>query len=303
MIIRHPYIPLLNLNQKCIRLATQLSLRSHFSSGNESKREEEKLVKTSFHDNGQTATLTLNCPPINSLNLELNTAISEAIQNIEIQNPKTQALILNSSNPNVFSAGIDLAELYKPKSEDHLRKFWNSFQQVFIDIYSCKFTTIAAIEGHAPAGGCMIAMACDYRIMSQDPNGSKIGLSETKLGIVAPFWLADLMVNTIGFREAEKALGLGLLYSPEEAISIGLIDEIVHKREELEQKAHNEAMKWVKIPPLARHTSKMLLRQRLVQDLKKNREIDTDSFCEFVLNENVQKSLGLYIQSLKQKKN
>jgi len=302
MLIRQPCCSLIWSRNKILRSAIQLTIESTFTSKSDTVGGKDPLLKTSFHENGMIATLTLNHPPINSLNLELNTAISDAIREIETQRPNTQAVVLKSFNSNVFSAGIDLMELYQPKSENHLRKFWKSFQQLFIDIYSCKFTTIAAIEGHAPAGGCMVAMACDYRIMVDNPLGNTIGLSETKLGIVAPYWLADLMVNTIGYRQAEKALGLGLLYTPEKALDMGLIDEVISIDQDINETLYEEAMKWAKIPLLARQKSKMLLRRKLLQNLEKNREHDIDSFCEFVMNEHVQKSLGLYIQNLKQKK-
>ena len=112
-----------------------------------------------------------------------NEAICSSIKEIEA-NPKIQSLILASSNPKIFSAGLDIQELVEP---DHKRlaRFWNSLQQIFIDLYGSRLATVAAIQGHAPAAGCFLAMACDYRIMSA---GNKnhvptIGLNETQLGI------------------------------------------------------------------------------------------------------------------------
>lgn len=217
---------------------------------------------------------------------------------IEKNHPQVQAMILKSANPKVLSAGIDLFELYQPPNSSHLKQFWRSFQQVFLDLYSSRLATIAAIEGHAPAGGCMLAMACDYRIMSKEGGGT-IGLSESKLGIAAPYWLADLMVHTIGFRKAEESLGLGLLYTAEDALKIGLVDCIVDSKEKVLERAGEEAAKWAKIPPTARYASKMLTRESVVKELEANRERDVDSFCDFISSEGVQKNLGLYLKSLK----
>ena len=75
-------------------------------------------------------------------------------------------------------------------------------------------------------------------------------------GIKAPFWFRDTMINTIGFRESEKALQLGKMYSPEEALSIGLVDEIVEPINVL-TKAEEEMQKWCKIP------SKFFFKMRL----------------------------------------
>lgn len=64
------------------------------------------------------------------------------------------------------------------------------------------------------AGGCFLAISCEYRVMCPD---FKIGLNETRLGLVVPKFLSASMRNTISKREAEKALTLGTLYSTEEA--------------------------------------------------------------------------------------
>jgi 3,2-trans-enoyl-CoA isomerase len=97
-----------------------------------------------------------------------------------------QSMILASGLPSIFSAGLDLTELYKP-DPSRLPKFWESFQQLYFDLYGSRLATIAAMNGHAPGAGCMIALSCDYRIMSK----GKIGLNESKLGICAPPWLGQ----------------------------------------------------------------------------------------------------------------
>jgi 3,2-trans-enoyl-CoA isomerase len=87
-----------------------------------------------------------------------------------------------------------------------------------------------------------------------------IGLNETKLGIVAPPWLGQQMIDTVGQRHAELGLSLGLLYDPNGALSIGLVDELAPKDQVFET-AKNEAKKWGKIPAKARYASKMLARK------------------------------------------
>ena len=156
-------------------------------------------------------------------------AISSAVTEIE-QDSKIQSLVLASSLPSVFCAGLDIMEMHKP-DEERLTAFWNSFQQLYLDLYGSRLATIAAIAGHAPAAGCMLALCCDYRIMASAEEKVKpsIGLNETKLGIVAPPWLAQQFVDTVGQRHAELGLSLGLLYSPSEALPIGLVDELAPK--------------------------------------------------------------------------
>ena len=69
-----------------------------------------------------------------------------------------------------------------------------------------------------------MSLCCDYRVM-QGPKFT-IGLNETLLGIVAPFWFKDTMLNTVGQRQTELALQLGTLFTADQALSIGLVDKV-----------------------------------------------------------------------------
>lgn len=184
-----------------------------------------------------------------------------------------------------------------------LALFWTAFQQVYLDLYGSRLACIAAMEGHAPAAGCMLALSCDYRIMSSSSSNRKvtIGLNESQLGIVAPPWLAQQMMDTVGRRRAEAALALGTLYSPEEALDIQLVDEII-SADRVRERALKQARIWARIPPSGRVGSKMLFRKPRIDHLLATREEDTNHFVSFVTNEKVQQSLSAYLQMLASKK-
>ena len=156
----------------------------------------QPLVKTEFTDDG-IALIRMNSKPANTLSMEMRVELTNAIKNISTEHPATSAMVLSSSlTNNIFCAGIDISrELYKPDS-DRLPKFWHSFQELFLQLYGCgtsSISTIAAITGHAPAGGCMVALSSDYRIMTSEQ--SKIGYNESALGIVAPPWMCQRTFN------------------------------------------------------------------------------------------------------------
>merc|ERR1711915_175755 len=117
-------------------------------------------------------------------------------------------------------------------------------------------------------------------IMAQHPKFN-IGLNETKLGIVAPTWFIDTMVNVIGQRESERALQLGHLYSGEEALKVGLIDELV-KPEEMEERVQKTLAQWLKVPPKARGITKDILRRPVAQKLIISKEISKFLFRLFL---------------------
>ena len=308
-----------------LRIGCSIAIRHHRRLSSAAR----EMVQTGIDEDKGVAILVLNRPPANSLSLEMNEAISSSIRGIEENNPKVQSVILASSNPTIFSAGLDVAELIAP-DPDRLGRFWNSLQQVYVDLYGSRLATVACIHGHAPAAGCFLAMACDYRVMYAGGNisGRKhvptIGLNETQLGIAAPPWMGQLLVRTIGFRRAELALAMGTLYSPQTALGIGLVDEIVSSdteqsvKDELQallpdkimkdqasnpvmQQAYNQAALFAQIPPQARVASKMVTRSEHLEDMIANRQQDTDHFCNFVTQEEVQNNLREYIQKLKTK--
>jgi len=241
----------------------------------------------------------MNRPPANTLSLEMLQAMSEAIKTAE-SNSNMQALIVASSSSKIFCAGLDLVELYQPDT-DRLESFWNSFQQLYLDLYGSQLSTFAAMSGHAPAAGCMVALCCDYRIFSS--KGGKIGLNESLLGIAAPPWLGQQYIDTIGHRRAELALSLGTLYTPQDAHDIGLVDRLITEEGgNVINEAKQEAEKWIRIPIDARIGAKKLTRGRQIQYLIDNREADTEHFTSFVTKTTVQQSLGMYIEQMKKKK-
>jgi 3,2-trans-enoyl-CoA isomerase len=236
-------------------------------------------------------------------------ALSNAICTAQ-DDASIQSLILQSSNPKIFSAGLDLMELHNPSLE-RLVEFWSSFQQLYLDLYGSRLACIAAMEGHSPAAGCMLALSCDYRILidsSATPNNDKkkqpappptIGLNESQLGIVAPPWLAQQMMDVTGRRCAELSLQLGLLYTPHDALTIGLVDQLsLHVRED----SVTVAKQWSRIPPQARVASKLLFRKERMERLLARRQEDIDHFVGFVTTKKVQTNLSAYLEKLQAKK-
>jgi hypothetical protein len=142
------------------------------------------------------AIIRMNNKPVNALSMEMCKELSNAIKTVNEQQSTSDdavaapvsSIVISSSIPNIFSAGIDIKkELYQPIPK-RLSEFWCSFQQLFLDIYGLPGTTISAVNGHAPAGGCMLSLACDYRIMINNPK-SRIGYNESKLGMTAPSYV------------------------------------------------------------------------------------------------------------------
>jgi 3,2-trans-enoyl-CoA isomerase len=252
------------------------------------------LVQTTVHENGYTV-LSMNKKPVNSLTLEFLQDLDKAL---EAGESSSKGLVLTSTMPTIFCAGLEITEMYQP-DQARLREFWYTVQGVFLKLYGCKVPTVACMNGHSLAGGCFLALACDYRVMV----GPKylIGLNETQLGIAAPFWIQEPMTQAIGFRKSLLALMLGTSFNAQEALNIGLIDEMVGDTPEAHKQTDVIMKKIMKISSLAYYATKMQMRNDLYNRLSNNREKDVDNFVEFIMQPTVQNQLGSYLEALKNK--
>ncbi|GFT15847.1 enoyl-CoA delta isomerase 1, mitochondrial [Nephila pilipes] len=266
---------------------------SNAKASNESSR---VLVNVVEDEKKRTANVIMQRPPVNSLNLELLEQITAAIKDLEKK--QFRGMILSSNSPTVFSAGLDITEMFNPK-EERIRAFWKTLQQMWKTLYLTPLVTIAAINGHAPAGGCLLSLSCDHNIMVK--SRANIGLNETMLGIVAPKWFRAVYINSMGFRKAEHALKLGRMFTAEEALKLGLVNELVDSPSDVVPKAQEELDKWMKIPGGALQMTKLSMRKPFVDDLISYEEQEVDEIVHFVYQDPVQKALGKYIESLKKK--
>jgi 3,2-trans-enoyl-CoA isomerase len=192
-------------------------------------------------------------------------------------------------------------------SADFLDEFWGEFQNLWVSLYGSRLLTIAAIAGESLAGGCIISLACDHRIIVST---AKIGLNEAAFGLVAPPWTAQTMIDVVGRRVGERALCQGTVFSATEAVRIGLADRLVITIEDDMQKkielmnleAEKDALLSMKAP--GRAATKKMIRQENLSKLatNSNRSHDTQIFKDCVLNPKVQEMLGKYLSSLSSKK-
>lgn len=240
-------------------------------------------------------TLKLNRAPVNSFNVDF---LKDLVYQIEMfeETETLKGVIISSDITKVFSAGIDLMELYDPDPH-RVEDLWIHVQKLWFHLYGSKKIYIAALNGHSMALGCLVAIACDYRIMSCEAK-NKIGLSASQLGITPPSWIKDTMVNTIGHRQAELALQKGYSYSPEEALKIKLVDEIVPIDEVLKT-AEARMKDWCKIPTEARSISKRMMRQSTLDRFTLNSQFDLDSFVGSISSASVQESIKNYLKNMK----
>jgi 3-hydroxyacyl-CoA dehydrogenase/enoyl-CoA hydratase/3-hydroxybutyryl-CoA epimerase len=144
-----------------------------------------------------------------------------------------KGVIVTSAKKSIFIAGADLKTLLRQAQTGELRQFIAEGQKVFNRFAALKVPSMAAIHGACAGGGYEIALACDYRVASDDP-ATKIGLPETTLGLVPAWGGATRLPRLIGPAAAGEVILKGKLHGAAEALKLGLVDEVVPKEQLLD---------------------------------------------------------------------
>ena len=174
------------------------------------------------HDHGALRTIRLARPPVNALDPTLCAALIEAVESAVADG--CEGLVL-AGGQKVFSAGLDVPFLMSLGDDtDALRHAWGHFFAAARALADSPVPVVAAIAGHSPAGGCVLALCCDHRVMAS--GAWQIGLNETQVGIVVPEGVQHLLRRAVGPRRAGRMLLSGQMIDADEAFAIGLIDEL-----------------------------------------------------------------------------
>lgn len=158
--------------------------------------------------------------------------LSEHLDAIE-KDSSIRGVIVTSGKKSIFIAGADLKTLLKQSQTGEMRAFISEGQKVFNRLVTLKVPTIAAIHGACAGGGYEITLACDYRVASNDP-ATKIGLPETTLGLIPAWGGATRLPRLVGADVAAEVILKGKLYGANDALKLGLVDEVVPRETLLE---------------------------------------------------------------------
>ncbi len=163
--------------------------------------------------------------------------LNEHLEFVEHQG-SLRGLIITSAKKSIFIAGADLKTLLQQAQSGEMRAFIAKGQQIFNRLADLRIPTVAAIHGASAGGGYEVALACDYRIATDDP-ATRIGLPETTLGLIPAWGGCTRLTRLIGAEKAAEVILKGKLYSAQEALKLGLVDEIA-PRDQLPDRAREK---------------------------------------------------------------
>ena len=177
--------------------------------------------------------LRLERPPVNALNPALLDLLTRAITRAGAVD--AQAIIL-CGTPGHFCAGLDTRELSAASPEEKA-DILARLRALLAAVAACPAPVAAAITGHCLGGGAVLAALCDYRVMEQ--GAYKIGLPEVRLGLPLSNQVYRVLARLTGAQQAQRLCVEGRLLDPEQALQVGLVDELVAAGE-----AAETALQW-----------------------------------------------------------
>jgi len=170
---------------------------------------------------GNIAVMRLNRPPANALDLALAGEFDNALATIE-KSSDVGALILTATG-NCFSAGLDLKAI-PDYDRDQQRSMVTEVNRLFGRLYGLPLPAIAAVNGHAIAGGVILTLGCDYRIGAE--GDYKLGLAEARVGVPFPVAAMAIVKSELNHRVARLMVLTARNLTPEEALAAGVLDEL-----------------------------------------------------------------------------
>jgi len=226
---------------------------------------------------GDIFELRMNRPPANALNHEMLEALLDAYA--ESLEAGARGLIL-SGQPGMFCAGIDVPELLGQSRSD-IHRFWSLLFQAGKSFASCPVPVVAALAGHSPAGGAVLAAHCDYRIAARaGGNSFKIGFNEVQVGLPLPPSIMRVFADLVGARLARQVGMCGRLLLMEQALEIGLVDELVAP-ESLEERTLEYLNGLLELPPIAMNATRLDGKAHLIDVLEESDDVERTTAAWF----------------------
>ena len=232
----------------------------------------------------------------NAMDIKVVEELIRTLEEAEVD-PSIEGVVL-SGKEGFFSSGLDLITLFK-YDEMQMRAFWTRFMDLLKVFVSFGKPSVAAITGHSPAGGCVMALCCDYRVMAE--GDYILGLNEVPVGIVVPEAIFTLYSFWIGRGAAYRSLLEGRLFKPEEACQVGLVDEVV-PFDRVQTAAIRRLKSVMQFEKNAWRRTKLNLRGELIRAMEQGQEVAIEQVLEQWWKPSTRGILKTIIDNLTQKK-
>lgn len=234
-------------------------------------------------------------PPVNALNQDMIEALHAAIAKALADG--AQGIVLSGA-PGMYSAGVDVPALLG-RDRDGVHAFWRSFFALCSTMATSPVPLVAAVTGHSPAGGAVLALFCDYRVMAA--GAYKIGLNEVQVGLTVPAPMQLALRRVVGGYRAERLLVAGAMLDAEQALAQGFVDELVPP-EQVIPRAHAWLEALLALPQRPMLATRTLARADLAATWSDPGCLDLDGFVDDFFRPETQAVLQELVARLKSKR-
>jgi Delta3-Delta2-enoyl-CoA isomerase len=252
------------------------------------------MLNLTDHDNG-IREIQLARPPVNALNLELLRVLRSAID--ESVRDGVRGVVLSGAK-GLFSAGVDVPALLA-RDRAGVREYWRELFAVCGTLACAPIPLVAAITGHSPAGGAVLALFCDYRVMAEGPY--RIGLNEVQVGLIVPEAIQLALRRVVGTYRAERLLVSGAMIEAADALACGFVDELTGV-----DQVTTRALRWLRellaLPAHAMLATRTLARADLATAYADIDALPLEDFTDAFFHPQTQVVLQQLVARLKEKK-
>ena len=245
-------------------------------------------------DHGNIRELKIARPPANALNSDLVRQFTESL----LEAGEQADAVVVSGLPGMFSAGLDVPQLL-PLGREEMITFWTDFSRLMKTIACMPVPTAFALTGHAPAGGIVMALFGDYRVMPR--GGFKTGLNEVQVGLVVSPPIHGAVVRAVGPHMAERILVAGLMMKSEQAKEIGLIDELADDPASAVARAIEWCEQHVALPRDAMLITRKMARADLRALFDEEHELGVEKFVDIWFSDSTRSTLTAMVERLSKK--
>jgi enoyl-CoA hydratase/carnithine racemase len=248
------------------------------------------MIKRIVH--GEIHELRLDRPPVNALSPDLLQLLASEVQTSADRGAR--ALVLSGAE-GIFSGGLDVPVLIELDRDGFARALEHFFDAIEA-LAASAIPVAAAVTGHSPAGGAVLALCCDWRVMAE--GDFTIGLNEVRIGIPIPDLVADLAIRAVGARAGEALCISGRLLSPEEALEVGFVDALARAGEVV-----SAALRWceqlVELPEHALVGTRSVMRGDLIEKIRRHRKEDARRLTELWFQPELRGAMEMLVARLK----
>lgn len=242
------------------------------------------------------AIVQLNRGKVNAINHQMTKEIRQAFA--ELETDDTVKGVIITGTPHFFSAGLDVIELYS-YDKQKMNEFFNDFGGMYIQLSKFTKPFVCAITGYSPAGGCVIAITADHRIMAKGEKYT-IGLNEVAVNIQISNNLIRGYSYWLGEGKANECILGGKLLNVEEALASGLVNEVCDLDEVL-PKAEAKMRQYLQADEDIFKNTKYKLRKDWLEGMEENPKIDLEQAISLWWKPEIRAKMKAFVESLQKK--